>query len=220
MQTFTPERRATQDVRIGALALPGVLRPVSNPVGIVVFAHGSGSSRQSSRNQFMAQVLSSYGLATLLMDLLTEQEAQVRQTVFDIPLLCHRVVEAVKWLQAHDSLSHLPIGLFGASTGAAAALMAAGQQPGDIATVVSRGGRPDLARRYLARVRAPTLLIVGGDDAEVLTLNRLALAALSCPKKLEVVPGATHLFEEPGTLDVAASLAGHWFERHLSQSEK
>lgn len=220
MQTFPLERRATQDVSIGALALPGVLRPVSNPVGIVVFAHGSDSSRHSPRNQFMAQVLRSYGLATLLMDLLSVQEAEVRQNVFDIPLLGHRVFEAVKWIQAHDDLSHLPIGLFGASTGAAAALMAAAQQPGDIAAVVSRGGRPDLAHRYLAKVRAPTLLIVGGEDAEVLTLNRLALGELSCAKKLEVVPGATHLFEEPGTLDVAASLAGHWFERHLSPSEK
>ncbi len=202
------------------MALPGVLKLTDKPVGVVVFAHGSGSSRHSPRNQFVAQVLRSYGLATLLLDLLTAQEAQDRQKVFDIPLLGHRVIEAVKWLQAHDDLSHLPIGLFGASTGAAAALMAAAQRPGAIAAVVSRGGRPDLVLPDLAKVRAPTLLIVGGEDPEVLTLNRLALAALSCPKKLEVVPGATHLFEEPGTLDVAASLAGHWFERHLPQGSK
>lgn len=219
MSTFTMAQ-TTDTVRIGAMALPGVLKLPDNPVGIVVFAHGSGSSRHSPRNQFVAQVLRSYSLGTLLMDLLTAQEAQDRKNVFDIPLLGHRVLEALKWLKAHDGLEQLPIGLFGASTGAAAALLAAAQRPTDIAAVVSRGGRPDLAPLDLGRVIAPTLLIVGGEDAEVLALNRLALEALSCPKKLEVVPGAKHLFEEPGTLDVAASLAGHWFERHLSQSEK
>jgi putative phosphoribosyl transferase len=202
------------------MALPGELKLTENPIGMVVFSHGSDSSRHSPRNQFVAQVLRSYGLGTLLLDLLTAQEAQDRKNVFDIPFLGRRVIEAVKWLKARDGLEQLPIGLFGASTGAAAALMAAAQLPAPIAAVVSRGGRPDLARPYLAKVRAPTLLIVGSEDPEVLALNRLALEALACPKKLEVVPGATHLFEEPGTLDVAASLAGHWFERHLTQGNK
>lgn len=219
MLTLSSEQ-TTKEVRIGALALPGLLKLPDDPVGIVVFAHGSGSSRHSLRNQFVAQVLRSYGLGTLLMDLLSEQEADDRHKVFDIALLSGRVIDALKWLKTHNRLEHLPLGLFGASTGAAAALVAAALSPTQVGAVVSRGGRPDLAGDYLAAVQAPTLLIVGSLDRDVLELNRAALDTLSCPKKLDVVPGATHLFEEAGSLDVAASLAGHWFERHLSQSEK
>lgn len=220
MLTLAQEPNATEDVRIGAWDLPGVLGAIHNPEGIVVFFQGSGDRLNSPRNRFVAQVLHSYGLATLLLDLLTVQEAQNQKNVFDISLLGHRVMEAVTWLKAQEGLSHLPIGLLGASTGAAAALMAAALRPEAISAVVSRGGHPDLARPYLAKIQAPTLLIVGAEDPEVLALNRLSLAALSCPRKLEVVPGATHLFEEPGTLDVATSLAGHWFERHLPQGNK
>jgi putative phosphoribosyl transferase len=210
-------QRTADDVLIGGMELPGELILPEHPAGIVVFAHGSGSSRHSARNQFVARVLRSYGLGTLLMDLLTDQEARDRRNVFDIDLLGRRVVEALDWLGTCGGLEETPVGLFGASTGAAAALLAAARKPARVGAVVSRGGRPDLAGRHLAHVRAPTLLIVGSEDHEVLELNQAAMRVLSGPKKLEIVPGATHLFEEPGTLDVAASLAGHWFEHHLSQ---
>ncbi len=211
--TMTMEREA---VWIGALGLPGELVLPDQPGGLVVFAHGSGSSRLSPRNAFVAHVLHQHQLATLLFDLLSVPEASDRHNVFDIELLGARVAQALDWLAQRSELAGLRVGLFGASTGAAAALHAAADRPGRVAAVVSRGGRPDLAGERLARVAAPTLLIVGGLDAEVLQLNRAAMRAMTCRKRLEIVPGATHLFEEPGTLDAAAHLAGAWFETHLA----
>ena len=206
----------SEAVLIGPGALPGTLVQPDQAVGVVVFAHGSGSSRHSPRNLEVAGVLQAQGLATLLFDLLTEDEAADRRLVFDIGLLAARVGLAVDALRARPDCAPLRLGLFGASTGAAAALVAAAQRPRQVAAVVSRGGRPDLADRWLARVRAPTLLIVGGADREVLALNRQALARLGGPKRLEVVPGASHLFPEPGALDHAAALAAAWFRDHLA----
>nr|MCU0814291.1 dienelactone hydrolase family protein [Burkholderiaceae bacterium] len=176
---------------------------------------GSGSSRLSPRNRYVAQTLQHRQLATLLFDLLTPDEAEDRRLVFDIDLLAERVGDALDSIAGDAELARLPVGLFGASTGAAAALRLAAERPQAVAAVVSRGGRPDLALPVLDRVRAPTLLVVGGHDQQVLELNREALAALRCEKRLDVVPGATHLFEEPGTLDAAARLAGDWFVTHL-----
>jgi putative phosphoribosyl transferase len=184
---------------------------------VVVFSHGSGSSRASPRNRFVADVLHGCRLDTLLFDLLTESEADDRSLVFDIDLLGDRVMETLDWLPLHPEFDHHRVGLFGASTGAAAALLAAAQRPARVAAVVSRGGRPDLAAPWLKRVQAPTLLIVGGNDTEVLQLNRSAARSLTCEKRLEVVPGATHLFEEPGALEAVAHLAGAWFANHLSR---
>lgn len=206
---------AREAVRIGRNALAADLVLPAAPRGVVLFAHGSGSSRHSPRNRFVAEVLQSQRLATVLLDLLTEDEADDRRRVFDIPLLAERLVEAIGWCRAEPRLATLPLGLFGASTGAAAALVAAAARPEAIAAVVSRGGRPDLAGGALPQVRAPTLLIVGGDDDVVLQLNRAALAQLACEAQLQVVPGATHLFEEPGTLEAVASLAADWFVLHL-----
>lgn len=187
--------------------------------GIVIFAHGSGSGRFSSRNRLVAQSLNDDGFATLLLDLLTEREEQVdrvtREHRFDIPLLARRVVAAVDWCRSNARTQALPIGLFGASTGAAAALVAAGIRPHAIAAVVSRGGRPDLAGDMLEHVLAPTLLIVGGADAVVIDLNQLALERMRCSRRISVVPGATHLFEEPGALDQVCGLASRWFAQHL-----
>jgi putative phosphoribosyl transferase len=185
-----------------------------------VFAHGSGSGRFSPRNRAVAGVLVDAGLATLLMDLLTpEEEAEDVRTArlrFDIPLLAERVVYAIDWLSSEAILSALPVGCFGASTGAAAALIAAAERPGRVAAVVSRGGRPDLAGDALPRVQAPTLLIVGGRDAEVIRLNQKAQSLLGGESRLEIVPGATHLFEEPGALEQVAMLAREWFLRYLA----
>ncbi len=211
--TVTMEREA---VWIGALGLPGELVLPDHPNGLVVFAHGSGSSRLSPRNAFVAHVLHEHHLGTLLFDLLNVSEAADRRNVFDIELLGARVAQVLDWLAQRGDLGALRVGLFGASTGAAAALHATAERPGRVAAVVSRGGRPDLAGASLARVAAPTLLIVGGLDHEVLQLNRAAMRAMTCRKRLEIVPGATHLFEEPGTLDAAAHLAGAWFETHLA----
>ncbi|MEX1316195.1 MAG: alpha/beta family hydrolase [Synechococcaceae cyanobacterium] len=190
------------------------------PRGLVLFAHGSGSSRFSSRNRFVAQVLQQGGLATLLFDLLTaEEERRDRQDAalrFDIPLLSRRLVGAIDWAVRHPQLRGLPLGLFGASTGAAAALDAAAERPDAVRAVVSRGGRPDLAMAALPRVPCPTLLIVGSRDTAVLELNRQAAQRLVAPHALELVPGASHLFEEPGTLAEAAHLACGWFLRHLA----
>jgi dienelactone hydrolase len=184
-----------------------------------VFAHGSGSGRFSPRNRAVAGVLAGSGLATLLMDLLTEQEEAVdlrtRHLRFNIGLLARRVVATVDWLASEPSTSELPAGTFGASTGAAAALIAAAERPARVRAVVSRGGRPDLAGDALRRVRAPTLLIVGGNDPEVLRLNEHALAALAGEARLEIIPGATHLFEEQGALERVAQLARDWFVHHL-----
>jgi alpha-beta hydrolase superfamily lysophospholipase len=196
-------------------ALQGDLAVPAQARGLVLFAHGSGSSRLSGRNRWVARALQQQGLATLLFDLLTPDEAQDRRKVFDIALLGQRVQEALRWARQRADISGLPVCLFGASTGAAAALVAAADRPQDIAAVVSRGGRPDLAQGHLPLVQAPTLLIVGGDDVDVLELNQRALRQLRCTKRLEVVPGATHLFEEPGTLESVAALAADWFLEHL-----
>jgi len=208
---------ATQ-VSIGPPRLPGTLElPRDGARGIVIFAHGSGSSRLSPRNRQVAARLHERGLATLLFDLLTAEEAADRRNVFDIPLLAARLGSAIAWQRAQPAVSGLPCGLFGASTGAAAALRAAVEQAAAVRAVVSRGGRPDLAEPVLPRVEAPTLLIVGGDDFEVLQLNRSAFDRLRCVKRLEVVPGATHLFEEPGALEKVAVDAAHWFETYLPE---
>jgi len=183
----------------------------------VIFAHGSGSSRLSPRNRQVAARLHERRLATLLFDLLTEDEALDRRKVFDIPLLARRLGEAIAWRGTEPALSALPCGLFGASTGAAAALLAAAELPAAVHAVVSRGGRPDLAGSALPLVQAPTLLIVGGADTEVLQLNLGALARLRCTKQLDVVPNATHLFEEPGTLEQVAERASDWFAAHLKE---
>jgi putative phosphoribosyl transferase len=196
-------------------AVTGALTVPTAPRGLVLFAHGSGSSRHSPRNRHVADVLNRVGLATLLFDLLTPTEEHDRANVFDIELLGHRLIEATEWVAGRRELRELPIGYFGASTGAAAALWAAAEPEAELAAVVSRGGRPDLAGPRLSEVRAPTLLIVGGHDDVVIRLNQQALERLRCPAELEIVPGATHLFEEPGTLDVAAGLAADWFTAHM-----
>lgn len=201
------------EVTAGTARLPGQLTVPKTAAGIVLFAHGSGSSRHSPRNQYVADVLHQGGLGTLLFDLLSAAEATDRANVFDVGLLAGRLSGATGWLRAQPAAAGLPVGYFGASTGAAAALLAASEPAADIAAVVSRGGRPDLARPRLGFVRAPTLLIVGGNDEAVLGLNRLAQTELRCESELAIVPGATHLFEEPGTLAVAAELARDWFAR-------
>jgi putative phosphoribosyl transferase len=187
--------------------------------GVVLFAHGSGSSRHSARNRYVAQELNSAGLATLLIDLLTSEEEEVDlrtgRVRFDIPLLAGRLQHAVDWLGGDDTTAALRIGCFGASTGGGAALVAAAERPAVIAAVVSRGGRPDLAGDALPRVRAPTLLIVGGNDGPVIDMNRAAMFEMRAPVQLEIVPGASHLFEEPGTLERVAALARGWFVEHL-----
>ncbi len=190
--------------------------PQGTAKGIVLFAHGSGSGRFSPRNRFVARHLVQAGLATLLFDLLTEAESGNRANVFDIALLAARLEEATDIIAKHSSTRGLRIGYFGASTGAAAALVAAARRQDAIGAVVSRGGRPDLAGAALPRVTAPTLLIVGGADTEVLALNRAAQRRLHCPSELSVVPGATHLFEEPGTLEQVVALARDWFLRRLN----
>ena len=209
----------SQDVQpdAGAVQLAGYLTVPEGAPGIVVFAHGSGSSRHSRRNRYVAGVLNEACLGTLLFDLLTPEEELDRANVFDIGLLARRLVQVTGWLRAQPRAARAAIGYFGASTGAAAALRAAAEPGTDIAAVVSRGGRPDLARPRLAAVTAPTLLIVGGRDEVVLDLNRRAQAELRCENDLAVVPGATHLFEEPGTLAAAAGLARDWFITHLTQ---
>lgn len=194
----------------GLLALPAAAQ------GLVLFAHGSGSSRHSPRNNFVARVLRERGMGTLLMDLLTPEEDEDHATRFDIDLLTQRLLAAARWLQQQAATRALPIGCFGASTGAAAALRAAAELGTGMGAVVSRGGRPDLAGAHaLARVACPTLLLVGSRDEEVLALNRQAAAQLRCPHSLAVIPGATHLFEEPGTLEAVARLAADWFGQHL-----
>ena len=199
----------------GDVRLAGDLTMPRDASSIVVFAHGSGSSRLSSRNRYVARVLNEAGHGTLLFDLLTSDEAGDRGNVFDIGLLGGRLAEVTRWLRAQHGTAGAAVGYFGASTGGAAALWAAAEPGAGIAAVVSRGGRPDLAADRLSGVTTPTLFIVGGDDAVVLDLNRQARAALRCDSDLAVVPGATHLFEEPGTLDAAARLAEDWFTRHL-----
>jgi putative phosphoribosyl transferase len=205
-------------IPLNGIELEGLLEVPRDACGLVLFVHGSGSSRLSPRNTYVARRLREARLGTLLFDLLTAEEdridAETRELRFDIQLLTGRLVAATHWVQGEPPLARLPLGYFGASTGAAAALCAAACTPA-ISAVVSRGGRPDLAGSALEEVRAATLLIVGGMDLEVLDLNRRALARMRCEKHLEIVPGATHLFEEPGALEEVAALAAQWFARHL-----
>ena len=204
-------------IRWDGIVLPGRLAVPEGAKGMVLFAHGSGSSRLSRRNNYVAAVLHEAGMATLLFDLLTETEAANRRNVFDIPLLASRLMLATYWVRELSGLPSLPIGYFGASTGAAAALRAAVESPIPVEAIVSRGGRPDLASEVLDRVTAPTLLIVGGADYGVIELNEAAFRALRCEKELAIVPGATHLFEEPGALEEVARLARAWFVRYLAK---
>jgi putative phosphoribosyl transferase len=210
-------RDQIRTVTISPIGLEGLFGRPPAANGIVLFAHGSGSGRLSPRNDFVARALRESGLATLLFDLLTEDEASDRRNVFDIELLAQRLLMATSWARDGADTADLPIGYFGASTGAAAALVAAAAHEGPVAAVVSRGGRPDLAGPALRAVTAPTLLIVGGDDVQVLALNRAALAELACEKQLVVVPGATHLFEEPGTLEAVVEHARGWFLAHFGK---
>lgn len=217
MKPINPVSVETREVYIpaGKLRLPGILCIPQNARAVVAFAHGSGSGRLSPRNQMVAEALQHNQLATLLLDLLDESEADDRAKVFDIELLAERLQFASDWLSTDSQTSALRAGYFGASTGAAAAIVAAARQPERIGAVVSRGGRPDLALGYLSSVQAPTLLIVGGQDDEVLQLNEEALALMQCTKELVVIPGATHLFPEPGALLQVSTLARDWFSRHL-----
>ena len=206
-------------ITVGAATLEGDLSLPEGAGGLVLFAHGSGSSRHSPRNRYVARLLNEAKLATLLIDLLTTDEEEIDRLTahlrFDISLLAGRLMGATDWLMQDPDTRNLRVGYFGASTGAAAALVAAAERSNMVGVVVSRGGRPDLAGQALAHVRAPTLLIVGGNDLQVIELNRAALAQLRCEKQLVIVPGATHLFEEPGALEEVARLARAWFERFL-----
>jgi putative phosphoribosyl transferase len=204
-----------RDIVIPPVELAGTLHVPARAGALIVFAHGSGSSRFSPRNRAVAEALNARAMATLLFDLLTPEEEANRANVFDIPLLAGRLVDAIRWLETEPSIGKLPVGLFGASTGAAAALVAAATVPDRVGAVVSRGGRPDLAGDILGRVLAPTLLIVGGTDFGVIELNEQALAQLRAPKALEIVPGASHLFPERGALEAVIELAARWFEQHL-----
>lgn len=207
-------------INVDPVRLPGELVVPEHPGAVVVFAHGSGSSRLSPRNVAVARRLNDEGLGTILFDLLTEDEAADRAKVFDIDLLSHRLEAAAQWALHWPGLGRTPIALFGASTGAAAALVAAAEAEVGIAAVVSRGGRPDLAGRALERVAAPTLLIVGGADPQVLELNREAERRLRCEARLEIIPGATHLFEEPGALERVGDLAAWWVSEHVKAADR
>jgi putative phosphoribosyl transferase len=215
MAISTKTREREIEIPSGRRRLNGILRVPAGAAGVVAFAHGSGSGRFSPRNQFVARALEEGGLATLLLDLLEEEESGDRAKVFDIELLAERLQSAADWLSKEPQTSALRLGYFGASTGAGAALVAAARHPAAVRAVVSRGGRPDLANAYLLAVQAPTLLIVGGNDDVVIELNEQALRQLRCHKELVIVPGATHLFEEPGTLEEVARLAKEWFVRYL-----
>jgi dienelactone hydrolase len=219
--SLTATHNAQMQIPIGDFALQGILQSPEVAQGLVVFIHGSGSSRHSERNQSVARLLQQSGLATLLFDLLTSEEEEVdlvtRHLRFDIEFLASRVITASDWLVQQPAYQTMPIGYFGASTGAAAALMAAAARPSVVHAVVSRGGRPDLAASILPSVHAPTLLIVGGNDTPVIEMNRNALEWLTTTKELAIIPGATHLFEEPGALEEVARLAGKWFQQHLVQ---
>ena len=218
--------RSSHTKRASGVMAPQVIHPIGLPVdlrvpegavGVVLFAHGSGSSRLSPRNTYVASALRQERIGTMLFDLLTPAEEADRSNVFDTDLLASRLAIATRWLRCQIDNPALPIGYFGASTGAGAALVAAANLESEIAAIVSRGGRPDLARSELRAVRAPTLLIVGEDDPIVIEVNRAALAQMTCRKKLVIVPGASHLFEEPGTLDVVVDLACHWFLECFSE---
>jgi len=207
-------------IRADGIELEGTLGVPLEAQGIVLFAHGSGSSRFSPRNNFVAGVLRHHRLATLLIDLLTSREDQNYETRFDIELLTQRLAAVARWIKKESEVRDLPLGLFGASTGAASALRLAASLGNGVAAVVSRGGRPDLAAGFLPRVTAPTMLIVGGDDNVVLELNRQAYEQLRCEKELAVIPGATHLFEEPGALEAVADKAAVWFTRHFQPAKE
>lgn len=213
--------RREVEILVGALRLPGELTVPDGAIGVVLFAHGSGSSRHSPRNRFVAQTLRDARVGTLLFDLLSREEEAVDAVTaelrFDIGLLAQRLVEATRWLRRQPETSGLSVGYFGASTGGGAALVAAARLGDEVRAVVSRGGRPDLAGDALEAVRAPTLLIVGGLDGPVIGMNERASERLACVKELSIVPGATHLFEEPGTLEEVARQAAAWFVRHLPQ---
>lgn len=218
---MAPQMRTGHEERLVEIAfdqriLKGILSVPPSASSLVLFAHGSGSGRLSPRNQSVAAALQRGNTATLLFDLLDEEESEDRRKVFDIELLVERLQAAAAWARTQPGVSELPLGYFGASTGAAAALVAASRQGKSIGAVVSRGGRPDLAMEYLPAVQSPTLLIVGGDDDTVLELNRQALEALTCVKRLAIIPGATHLFPEPGALEQVAALASEWFLNHLA----
>lgn len=200
--------------------LEGMLKIPQSAQGIVLFAHGSGSSRLSPRNNFVADILNDGGLATLLIDLLSKQEDEIYETRFDIDLLMDRLNVVVQWLEKQSSTKSLGLGIFGSSTGAAAALRVASEMGEEIQAVVSRGGRPDLAMNILDSVTAPTLFIVGGNDFGVIELNQEAFAQLTCSKKFEIIPNATHLFEEPGCLEEVARLAKEWFCKHLNRKSR
>jgi putative phosphoribosyl transferase len=221
MKTESEEDRMEREVTIpvGERTVRGTLNLPAGASAVVVFAHGSGSGRFSPRNQYVAQVLQKAGLATLLLDLLEEDEADDRSKVFDIALLAGRLQAAADWLASQPETEKLRLGYFGASTGAGAALWAAAASPQSAGAIVSRGGRPDLARDVLPRVESPTLLIVGGDDEVVLELNREAFELLQCSRQLDVVPGATHLFPEPGALEEVARLAQEWFLHYLPDQQ-
>jgi putative phosphoribosyl transferase len=208
---------AEKHVVIEPFGLHGDLNWPPAAEAMIVFAHGSGSGRLSPRNRAVARALNKRGMATLLFDLLTPEEESDRRNVFDIPLLADRLVSAIGWLDKREKTQELGLGVFGASTGAAAALIAAARLPDRVGAVVSRGGRPDLALSHLPLVRAPTLLVVGGADFQVIELNEIAFERLQSPKALEIVPGATHLFSEAGALEKVIDLAADWFERHLDE---
>jgi putative phosphoribosyl transferase len=221
MDTIPGWNKQTYQIPIaGGVTLEGFLNIPEYPCGVIVFAHGSGSSRYSPRNQFVARLLHDTDMATMLVDLLTvreeEQDQHTGHLRFNIDLLGERVAQVTDWLTQYPATKNLDVAYFGASTGAAAALAAATQHPRVVRAIVSRGGRPDLAKAYLDQVPSPTLLIIGEKDVEVIALNRMAYALLHCPRQIEIVPEATHLFEEPGALEQVARLAGRWFMKHLS----
>ncbi len=211
-------KSAVVSIPVNGAHIEGALELPDNAIGLVLFAHGSGSSRHSPRNNYVARVLREQGIGTLLMDLLTPEEDRNYSRRFDIDLLVERLLIAARWVRAQADTAALPLGYFGASTGAAAALRAAAADP-SVAAVVSRGGRPDLAAPdALQQVKAPTLFLVGGEDVGVIELNESAFAHLQCEKRFVIIPGATHLFEEPGTLEQVAGLAANWFEIHFGKS--
>ncbi|MBA4263971.1 MAG: hypothetical protein C0453_02720 [Comamonadaceae bacterium] len=210
----------SEAVQIGATRLLGNLVIPAHAIGLVLFLHGSGSDRTSPRNMSVASALHQQHLATLLFELTTEEEARSSSTAFDLDLATQRTMQTLQWLNGHQEAGRYPLGLFGCSTGAAVALVAAARCPEQIKAVVSRGGRPDLADNWLPQVKAPTLLIVGGLDTEVLSLNRQVMRLMNAPKRLEVVPGAGHLFEEPGSLSSVAAYAGSWFQTHFNRERR
>ncbi len=214
------DKKYTVTIPINGVSVEGILRVPHNPRGIVLFAHGSGSGRHSPRNNYVAEILRKSRVATLLFDLLTEEEDLKYENRFNIGLLTERLIAATNWIEKNKTFKRLKFGYFGASTGAAAALKAAARIGSDIRAIVCRGGRPDLAMDEIKKVKSPTLLIVGENDAQVIELNKLAYEALNTTKKLEIVPGASHLFEETGTLEKAAKLASVWFKKYLTHNFK